>query len=81
MRMIENYKAKVDNYKSLDAKDKKLFWKEAAINNALYVLLLIAIIYTFMQNSRFLAPASIVILSAFPRRTFLSPAVLQDVLY
>ena len=60
MRMIENYKAKVDNYKSLDAKDKKLFWKEAAINNALYVLLLIAIIYTFMQNSRFLAPASIV---------------------
>ena len=60
MNVIANVKQKYASYQSLDAKDKKTFWKEALINNALYILLVIAIIYTYTQNHRFLAPSSIV---------------------
>ena len=31
---------KIDYYKNLDAKDKKTYWKETLINNALYICLL-----------------------------------------
>lgn len=60
MNAFANVKSKFTTYKSLDARDKKTFWKEAAINNALYVLLIIAIIYTFVQNNKFLSMGSIV---------------------
>lgn len=60
MNVIANVKQKYANYKSLDSRDKKTFWKEALINNALYILLIIAIIYTYSKNHRFLAPSSIV---------------------
>ena len=60
MNAIKNMQLKYSNYKSLDAKDKRTFWKETAINNAMYVLLLIAIIYTFTQNPKFLSTNSIV---------------------
>lgn len=60
MKAIENVKVKYSNYKSLDSRDKLIFWKEAAINNALYVLLIIAIIYTTAQNHRFVSASSIV---------------------
>jgi methyl-galactoside transport system permease protein len=53
-------KEKAANYKSLDSKDKKTFWKEFLINNALYFLLIIAVIYTYTQNHRFLSVNSIV---------------------
>lgn len=48
------------NYKSLDSRDKKTFWKEFLLNNALYILLIIAIIYTYIQNHNFLGAPSIV---------------------
>ena len=51
---------KIDYYKSLDAKDKTTYWKETLINNALYILLIIAIIYTYSQNHKFLSGNSIV---------------------
>ena len=39
MNVIANVKQKYASYQSLDAKDKKTFWKEALINNnALYIL-------------------------------------------
>lgn len=60
MKAIANVKQRYANYKSLDAKDKKTFWKEASINNALYVLLVIAVIYTFIQNNKFLSANSII---------------------
>ena len=50
MNVIANVKQKYASYQSLDAKDKKTFWKEALINNALYILLVIAIIYTYTQT-------------------------------
>ncbi|MFQ8702826.1 MAG: hypothetical protein ACLR9I_03290 [Eisenbergiella sp.] len=60
MNAIKNMQLKYSNYKSLDAKDKRTFWKETAINNAMYVLLIIAIIYTFTHNHTFLSTNSIV---------------------
>ena len=49
---------KIDYYKNLDAKDKKTYWKETLINNALYILLIIAIIYTYSQNHKYYQPFS-----------------------
>lgn len=60
MKAIANVKQRYAGYKSLDSKDKATFWKEALINNALYILLVIAVIYTYIQNPRFLSPSSII---------------------
>ncbi len=60
MKAITNVKDRYSNYKSLSTKDKKTFWKEASLNNALYVLLVIAVIYTYVQNHAFLSAGSIV---------------------
>ncbi|MCC2826059.1 galactose/methyl galactoside ABC transporter permease MglC [Laedolimicola ammoniilytica] len=58
--MKSNWNAKISSYQALDSKDKKTFWKEALINNAMYILILVAIIYTQAKNSYFLKPDSIV---------------------
>lgn len=60
MKALDNVKSKIANYKTLDSKDKKTFWKEALINNALYIMIIIAVIYTYTQNHRFLSVSSIV---------------------
>ena len=60
MKAIANMKNTIANYKTMDSKDKKTFWKEALLNNALYILLVIAVIYTYTQNQRFLSVSSIV---------------------
>lgn len=60
MKAIANIKDRYANYKTLDSKDKKTFWKETLLNNALYILLFIAIVYTYTQNARFLSVNSIV---------------------
>ena len=60
MKAIAGIKGRYANYKALDGQDKKTFWKEALINNALYILLFIAIIYTYTQNHRFLSTSSII---------------------
>ena len=57
---VENVKMRYAEYKKLDSRDKKTFWKEGLINNALYILLFVAIIYTYMQNKRFLTTNSII---------------------
>lgn len=60
MRVVDNMKNRYAAYQELDSKDKKTFWKETLLNNALYILLVIAIIYTFTQNRQFLAMGSII---------------------
>ena len=60
MKAIANMKNTIANYKAMDSKDKSTFWKEALLNNALYILLVIAVIYTYTQNQRFLSVSSIV---------------------
>lgn len=60
MKIIANMQEKAANYKALDSKDKKIYWKEFFLNNALYFLLIIAVIYTYTQNPRFLSANSII---------------------
>ncbi len=60
MNVVTNLKNKYLSYKALEGRDKKTFWKEFFINNALYILLIIAIIYTYTQNHKFLGTSSIV---------------------
>ncbi len=60
VNVVTNLKNKYLSYKALEGRDKKTFWKEFFINNALYILLIIAIIYTYTQNHKFLGTSSIV---------------------
>ena len=60
MKAIENLKRRQAAFQALDAKDKKIYWKEFAFNNALYFLIIIAVIYTAIQNPRFVSTSSIV---------------------
>lgn len=60
MKVVANLKDRYAAYQALDSKDKKTFWKETLINNALYILLFIAVIYTYTQNHRFLSVGSVV---------------------
>ncbi len=60
MKIVANMKNRYAAYQALDSKDKKNFWKESLINNALYILLFVAVIYTYTQNHRFLSVGSIV---------------------
>lgn len=60
MKVIANVKQTYSNYQNMNSKDRVTFWKEALINNALYILLFIAIIYTYTKNHQFLSPSSLV---------------------
>lgn len=53
-------KTRIADYKALDSRDKKTFWKEFFLNNAIYFLIVIAVIYTYSQNSNFLSMSSII---------------------
>ena len=72
MKTVENLKRRYADFQALDARDKKTFWKEFALNNALYVLIIIAIIYTAVQNPNFVTPSSVVNIISLPQRTFRS---------
>ena len=60
MKTIDNLKKRYAAFQALDARDKKTFWKEFSLNNALYVLIIAAIIYTAIQNQNFVTTSSIV---------------------
>lgn len=49
-----------EEYKRLDGRDKRRFWSDGLLNNALYILMFIFIIYTAVKNPNFLKPGSIV---------------------
>lgn len=57
---IENWKVNIANFKAMDSKDKSKYVKETILNNAMYILLVIAVIYTFIKNNNFLSTNSIV---------------------
>lgn len=60
MKAISNIKTRYANYQALDSKDKTTFWKESLLNNAMYLIIIIAVIYTAVQNPKFLTVSSIV---------------------
>ena len=55
---LKKYKQVVTDYKQMDAKDKKRFWTDGILNNALYILMLIFIIYTASVRPAFLTLGS-----------------------
>lgn len=59
MNIVNAFHSKVEYYHTLDAKDRKKFWSEMIINNALYILLIVAVIYTYVKNNKFLSAGSI----------------------
>ena len=75
MKAFANIKSRYAEYKALDSADKAKAWKEGLINNAIYLLIIIAVIYTYTQNSRFLSVASIVNIISL---SFRSRVVLQE---
>ena len=51
---------KKQEYLALDARDRRRFWANGLLNNALYILMAIFIIFTAVVNKNFLGPSSIV---------------------
>ena len=49
-----------ERYKTLDAKDRKKFWIDGLLNNAIYIILVIFLIYTYMKNSNIASASSAV---------------------
>ncbi len=47
-------------YKSMDRLDKRRDWTDGILNNALYILMGIFIVYTAIKNKNFVSPGSIV---------------------
>ena len=47
------------DYRKLDGRDKRRFWTDGILNNALYILMAIFIIYTAIVNHNFLKIGSI----------------------
>ncbi len=60
MRAINNAKERYANFKQLDSKDKRKAVGEGLLNNAMYILIIVAAIFTYTQNSKFLSVSSIV---------------------
>ena len=50
---------KVEYYKTLDAKDKRSFWIDGLLNNAIYIILVIFLIYTATRNTNLLSWAAL----------------------
>ncbi len=47
-------------YKTLDAKDRKKFWIDGLLNNAIYIILVVFLIYTYMKNKNIASVSSAV---------------------
>ena len=49
-----------EEYRSMDRLDRRRFWSDSILNNALYILMFVFVVYTANKNKNFLAPGSIV---------------------
>lgn len=56
---IAKVKQTAADYKLLDARDRRRFWSDGILNNALYILMAIFVIYTAIVNPNFIAWSSI----------------------
>ena len=53
------FKRKAEEYRSLDHADRRRYWIDGLLNNALYILMAAFIIFTAVVNSNFLSASSI----------------------
>ena len=56
---IKNFQRVMEDYKHMDAKDRKRFWVDMVMNNALYILMALVIIYTATVQKNFLSLGSL----------------------
>lgn len=57
---VRNLQRTAEEYRRLDSKDKRRFWSDSLLNNALYIVMIVFIIYTAIKNPNFVKPGSIV---------------------
>ena len=57
--MIGLINRKVEEYRTLDSIDRRRFWVDGLLNNALYILMAAFIIFTAVVNHNFVSPSSI----------------------
>ncbi|MDR1000632.1 MAG: beta-methylgalactoside transporter [Clostridiales bacterium] len=58
--MAERLAKYFETVKTMNSSDRRKLLGELLINNSLYMLLFIAIVYTYVKNNRFLAPESLI---------------------
>ena len=56
---VANLKRTAAEYKTLGAKDKRRFWTDGILNNALYILMLVFCVYTAILRPNFLSLSSL----------------------
>lgn len=49
-----------ERYKTLDAKDRRQFWVDGVLNNAIYIILIVFLIYTYFRNNSLASTAAVV---------------------
>ncbi|HJD21626.1 MAG TPA: beta-methylgalactoside transporter [Candidatus Gemmiger faecigallinarum] len=60
MKAIANLKQGMAEFKAMDARDKRSKVVDTLLNNAIYILLIIFVVFTAVQNPNFLLPSSLV---------------------
>ena len=57
---VKQMQRRNEEYRHMDRLDKRRYWTNGVLNNALYILMLIFIVYTAICNKNFVSPGSIV---------------------
>ena len=57
--MVGFFQRKAEEYRALDSLDRRRFWTDGLLNNALYILMAAFIIFTAIVNKNFVSPSSI----------------------
>ena len=57
--MTGYFKRKAEEYRALDQLDRRRYWVDGLLNNALYILMAVFIIFTAVVNKNFLSASSI----------------------
>ena len=56
---VENLRRTAAEYNAMGLKDKRRFWTDGILNNALYILMLVFCVYTAVQRPNFLSMTSL----------------------
>lgn len=55
MAKTNQLQRKREEYQKLDKRDRRRYWTDGILNNALYILMFIFIVYTAIKNKNFLS--------------------------
>lgn len=60
MKFVQNFKEGLNHFKTMSGRDKAKYSRDYLINNAIFILIFIAVIYTYTVNPKFLSVSSII---------------------